>query len=148
VNDKLSCVEHVDSKLKAARVGRADDRHREIIRGAFVRDGAVQRCTLLLRRPSNSSEIATMPAHDLLLTRIRGEFAEMPGLRLTFPQACRLWHLDPSQCLAVLEDLVVEGFVHETADGAYTAVAATRGVPAKATLSSSQRSMPRSSRTA
>ncbi len=89
-----------------------------------------------------------MPTHDVLLDRIRGEFGEMPGLRLTFPQACRLWHLDPSHCLAVLEQLVAEGFVHETADGAYTAVTATRGVPAKATLSSSRRSVPRSSRLA
>lgn len=89
-----------------------------------------------------------MPAHDLLLTRIRGEFDEMPGLRLTFPQACRLWNLDPSRCLAVLEHLVAEGFIYETADGAYMAVAATRSRPAKATLASSRRSPARASRTA
>ncbi len=82
-----------------------------------------------------------MPAHDLLLARIRGEFGEMPGLRLTFAQACRLWHLDPAHCRAVIEHLVAERFVHQAADGAYTAVAATRGVPVKATLSSSRRSM-------
>lgn len=90
-----------------------------------------------------------MPTHDLLLlARIRGEFGEMPGLRLTFPQACRLWHLDPSHCRAVIERLVAEGFVHETANGAYTAVAATRGTPVKATLASSRRSITRASRTA
>jgi hypothetical protein len=31
-----------------------------------------------------------MPPSELLFARIRGEFREMPGLRLTFAQACRL----------------------------------------------------------
>ena len=80
-----------------------------------------------------------MATHDLLLTRIRGEYREMPGLRLTFPQACRLWHLDPVQCRAVLQSLIAEGFIYQAHDGAYTALATTRGMPAKATLSSSRR---------
>ena len=80
-----------------------------------------------------------MSTHDLLLARIRGEFREMPGLRLTFAQACRLWHLDAAHCRAVLEGLVAEGFIHQAHDGAYTAVAATRGTPLKATLASSRR---------
>ena len=29
------------------------------------------------------------------LHRIRGEFREMPGLKLTIAQAARLWQLDP-----------------------------------------------------
>ena len=89
-----------------------------------------------------------MPTHGLLLTRIRGEFGEMPGLRLTLPQACRLWNLDASHCREVLERLIAEGFIHETADGAYRAVAATRSRSAKATLASSRRSPARASRTA
>ena len=89
-----------------------------------------------------------MPTNGLLLTRIRGEFGEMPGLRLTLPQACRLWHLDASHCREVLERLIAEGFIHETADGAYTAVAATRGRSAKATLASSRRPPARAFRTA
>lgn len=89
-----------------------------------------------------------MATHDLLLARIRGEYREMPGLRLTFPQACRLWHLDPVRCRAVLEGLVAEGFIHQAHDGAFTALAITRGTPAKATLSSSRRSTARPSRSA
>ena len=30
----------------------------------------------------------------LMTWRIRGEFLEMPGLRLTSAQAARLWHVD------------------------------------------------------
>jgi len=89
-----------------------------------------------------------MPTHDSLLARVRGEYREMPGLRLTFSQACRLWHLDAGPCRAVLEGLVAEGFIHQTHDGAYMAQTATRGTPLKATLASSRRSRPRASRTA
>jgi len=38
--------------------------------------------------------------------RIWNEFFEMPGLRLTLGQACRLWALDPSTGAVVLQDLV------------------------------------------
>jgi hypothetical protein len=63
-----------------------------------------------------------------LLTRIRGEYGEMPGLRLTFAQACRLWHVDADTCQTVLEDLLAQRFLHRTRDGAYCASAETRGV--------------------
>ena len=70
-----------------------------------------------------------------LLSRIRGEYLEMPGLRLTFPQACRLWHLETTTCTAVLEDLIAEGFLYQTKDGAYVVLSGIRLTPAKATLS-------------
>jgi hypothetical protein len=38
--------------------------------------------------------------------RIYGEFVEMPGLRLTLSQACRLWSLDPATGATVLQDLI------------------------------------------
>jgi hypothetical protein len=34
------------------------------------------------------------------------EFQEMPGLRLTLGQACRLWNLEPATVVAALHDLV------------------------------------------
>ena len=43
--------------------------------------------------------------------RCRGEFLEMPGLRLTVEQAARLWHLDARTCAGVLEALVESGFL-------------------------------------
>ena len=44
--------------------------------------------------------------HDDIVRRIQGEFLEMPGLRLTEPQARRLWALEPSLCSAVLTELI------------------------------------------
>ena len=40
-----------------------------------------------------------------VLRRIRGEFLEMPGLRLTCKQAERLWALDETTCVRLLEAL-------------------------------------------
>jgi hypothetical protein len=46
-----------------------------------------------------------------LAQRIRAEYAEMPCLRLTLPQASRFWNVDRETCLAALEKLVAEGFL-------------------------------------
>jgi hypothetical protein len=56
---------------------------------------------------------------DLLLHRVRGEFLEMPGLRLTTEQATRLWHADAAICATVLMRLVGERFLTRTRHGAY-----------------------------
>ena len=54
-----------------------------------------------------------------LLRRIRGEFLEMPGLRLTCAQAQRLWGLDVQTCALVLEQLVDVQFLIRASDGRY-----------------------------
>jgi hypothetical protein len=41
--------------------------------------------------------------------RIRGEFAEMPGLRLTLPQASRFFNVERSRCERILAGLVAHG---------------------------------------
>lgn len=56
---------------------------------------------------------------ELLLYRIRGEFLEMPGLRLTLEQAARLWHMDAATCSAALMRLVADRFLTRTRHGAY-----------------------------
>jgi hypothetical protein len=43
----------------------------------------------------------------------------MPGLRLTFAQARRLWDLDPETCQAILDELRRIGFLAQTKDGAF-----------------------------
>ena len=63
---------------------------------------------------------------DSLVARVRGEYSEMPGLRLTVSQACRLWHVDVSTCERLFEQLVLEGFLHKTEKGAYMAQPTTR----------------------
>ena len=50
-----------------------------------------------------------------LVERVRGEFNEMPGLRLTPEQAARLWNLDPRACGEVLKRLVASSFLRWSA---------------------------------
>ena len=54
-----------------------------------------------------------------LLDIVRGEFLEMPGLRLTKKQAQRLWALDSDTCEALLETLEAARFLRQTRDGEY-----------------------------
>ena len=54
----------------------------------------------------------TPMATTTLEQRVRGEFQEMPGLRLTLQQACRLWDIDSTACAAVLERLVASGVLY------------------------------------
>ena len=54
-----------------------------------------------------------------VVRRVRGEFLEMPGLRLTAEQARRLWRLDETACEAVLGALVDARFLARTRDGAF-----------------------------
>jgi len=58
-------------------------------------------------------------AGEELLRRVRSEFVEMPGLRLTEPQARRLWGLDQASCSMLLERLVEVRFLTRTRDGAF-----------------------------
>ena len=54
-----------------------------------------------------------------ILRRVRGEFLEMPGLRLTEAQARRLWNLDAASCRSLLTQLVETRFLFRTRDGAF-----------------------------
>jgi hypothetical protein len=57
---------------------------------------------------------------DIVVKRVRGEFREMPGLRLTPAQATRLWGLENEFCKTVIDSLVAEAFLRWTATGAVT----------------------------
>ena len=57
-----------------------------------------------------------------VLRRVQGEFLEMPGLRLTQPQARKLWGLDEALCDALLGALVDANFLFRTRDGAFMRV--------------------------
>ena len=61
-------------------------------------------------------------AMDDVLQRVQGEFLEMPGLRLTEPQARRLWGLDAASCGALLGALIDAKFLFRTRDGAFMRV--------------------------
>ena len=64
-------------------------------------------------------------ARELTLQRVRAEFLEMPGLKLTVPQAQRLWGVDRSTCEALIEELMASRFLTRTRDGAVVLRAAT-----------------------
>jgi hypothetical protein len=57
---------------------------------------------------------------EAIVRRIREEFREMPGLRLTVAQATRLWGLEHEICRAVIERLVSSAFLRWTAAGTIT----------------------------
>ena len=57
--------------------------------------------------------------HDKLLNRIRSEFLEMPGQRLTRGQAQRLYGIDELQCQRALDTLVDTRFLCVKPDGTY-----------------------------
>ena len=61
-------------------------------------------------------------ASEEVLRRVKGEFLEMPGLRLTPAQARRLWGLDATACDALLIELVNAKFLFRTRDGAFMRV--------------------------
>ena len=61
---------------------------------------------------------AQQPLDDVL-RRVRGEYREMPGLRLTTAQAQRLWGLDRKVCDALLDALVDAKFLFRTRHGAF-----------------------------
>ena len=63
--------------------------------------------------------MASQHSRDDVLRRVRGEYTEMPGLRLTTAQAQRLWGLDRAACDALLHALVDAKFLSKTRDGAF-----------------------------
>jgi hypothetical protein len=61
----------------------------------------------------------TTPDAQALETRVRGEFLEMPDLRLAPAQAARLWAVDREACERVLSQLVASGFLWQTRAGLF-----------------------------
>jgi len=58
-------------------------------------------------------------SEDALLRRVRGEYREMPGMRLTIEQAMRLWNVDRQACVAVLNSLVASHYLQTDNFGRY-----------------------------
>jgi hypothetical protein len=57
-----------------------------------------------------------------ILQRVRAEFLEMPGLRLTRAQARRLWAVDEALCDAILAALVDARFLVHSGNVAFRRV--------------------------
>ena len=56
---------------------------------------------------------------DHWLQLIRGEFQEVPDLRVTLEQAEVVWSLEPRDLELILETFVDVGFLRRVSDGAY-----------------------------
>jgi hypothetical protein len=68
-----------------------------------------------------------LPSEErLLLERMRAEWIEMPGMRLTAGQAARLWGLDRTVCDRALGVLVQSRFLVQAPCGAYRLCGGTR----------------------
>jgi hypothetical protein len=65
------------------------------------------------------------PDWDAAVQRVRSEFAEMPGMRLTAEQARTLFGLSNRACEGLLKRLVSDGFLWRTPQGAYLRRGAT-----------------------
>ena len=63
------------------------------------------------------TSVSCAPVENIV-SRVRGEFIEMPGLKLTLDQAQRLWRIDRATCEAVFEELTESRFLVRTRDGA------------------------------
>jgi hypothetical protein len=61
---------------------------------------------------------------EAIVQGVRGQFLEMPGLKLTVAQAQRLWGIDRATCEAVIEELTACRFLARTRDGAFVLRAA------------------------
>src|SRR5262249_38297756 len=59
-----------------------------------------------------------VPQADLV-RRVRAEYLEMPGMKLTFRQVKRLWNLDDETCGRVLRLLSETRFLYRRSDGMY-----------------------------
>lgn len=70
---------------------------------------------------ARSREPSQLP--EALISRVRSEYMELPGLQLTPWQAQRLWALDREQCDAVLAALVEAAFLRRTQRGSYVRAA-------------------------
>ena len=73
----------------------------------------------LTHQPITTAPLAPDPFGEAL-QRVKGEFLEMPGLKLTESQARRLWALDGDVCHAVLTALVESRFLVRTRQAAFT----------------------------
>ena len=74
---------------------------------------------LLSEAMSPDMRMGSMEFHALV-SRVRGEFLEMPGLALTAEQVQRFCGIEPAMCRLVLDMLLQEQFLRVTRDGRVT----------------------------
>ena len=68
---------------------------------------------------ASPSDRRDVEARDALISRVQGEFREMPGLSLTVAQAAKLFGLPCEACTRVLSVLEDTGVLRQAGDGQY-----------------------------
>ena len=71
------------------------------------------------RETAELQHMSRLASLEPVIQRIRGEFHESPGLRLTHWQFQRLWNLDADQAQLVIEELVQRRFLRGARDGTF-----------------------------
>ena len=106
-------MQHSTSSRPARR--RRSGRHANQVLAERVRRGHTACSGSLHSHKSEGtvSENLIIFSREEVLRLIRGEYLEMPGLRLTHAQAQRLWGLDAQTCASVLETLREDAFLAE-----------------------------------
>ena len=69
--------------------------------------------------PRPTLPLGAAPTFNTLVERIRAEYIEQPGLRLTEAQASRLWRLDEPTTRYALHALTGASFLQCSEDGRY-----------------------------
>jgi hypothetical protein len=91
----------------------------------YTTDFTVENGSLFLLGASTAAAGAHLAAHvtvalrNTMLTRIRAEYLEMPGLRLKAAEMQRLCGVERTMCQVVLDLLVDEKFLCVRSDGRY-----------------------------
>ena len=62
-----------------------------------------------------------------LASWIRTEYQNIPGLKLTREDACRLWSVRDETCEEALQALIDEGFLHRTGTGSFVSLPRPKG---------------------
>jgi len=92
--------------------------------------------------------ISEAPALNIHVNRIRGEYMEMPGLRLSLAQAQRLWGMDAESCTIVLQLLIDASFLRRTPNGEYLRVTDGSAAPSRCRMASASLTSPARLKTA
>jgi hypothetical protein len=77
------------------------------------------RPALSIIEPRPTLPLGVAPTFNTLVERIRAEYIEQPGLRLTEAQASRLWRLDEPTTRHALTLLTGVSFLQRSEDGRY-----------------------------
>lgn len=85
-------------------------------RYAVIAPGLSSSRPLMMFRPQERRD---HPSRERVVRRISGEFDDMPGLRLTLPQAQRLFGLREDICVRVLNALVEQARLRKDANGTF-----------------------------